>query len=104
MKVKNIFKKDTTEDKRQKLIQDMAKVIAQNGLQEVSEPYKEQVKNISQTLARVSDIEDVVLKGAGLQQDRELLNIYYEKALLEQNFLIIKLLDDTLKQLKRRNY
>ena len=92
------FKKPSKEDQKDELVKTMAVIAKKNNVADISD--KDQLKNIVFELASVTKIENAVFQGGGMERDRDLLQLKYQKAIIEQNFLIIKLLDELNKKIR----
>ena len=92
------FKKSQKTNNSEELAKTMATIAKKNNVSQIADI--DQLKNIVFELASIDKIEQVVLAGGGLERDRDVLQIKYQKAIIAQNFEIIKLLDEINKKLK----
>lgn len=80
-------KKETKEEKKQRKLQE---ILEKYGLQDLQDPRDlDQVKNIAANLAG----NDLFLVGAALANSQDMGKITLLRALVEQNFIIIRQLD-----------
>lgn len=88
---------DSEETNRKKAAEKEQKMLEKYGLQELSDPRDvESVKKIVQELVGTG-ISEAGLK-IGLTDPKFMLPITYQRAIMEQNFIIIRMLDKLIRQ------
>lgn len=79
------------------------KMLAQYGLQELSDPEDiNSVRNIVSELAGTGLMELGATLGGGNNGDLLRIQMYYQRAILEQNFIMIRQLDRISKKLDQK--
>lgn len=86
-----LFGGESKEEKQARKEQEM---LAKFGLEELSNPQDiASMKNIVKELAGTGLIETGVSLGGGTERDIQKLQMFYLRAILEQNFIMIRQLD-----------
>lgn len=84
----------SAEEKEAKQQEKVKKLLEKYGLEDLSDPRNiESVKEIASELMGTGLMETGITLGGGSEKDIAKVQMYYQKAILEQNFIIIRLLD-----------
>ena len=93
-----LFNRQTPEDKEAKA----QEILAKYGLEDVDPQYAAAVKQISLELMGTGLMNAGATFGGGTERDILKVQMYYQKAIIDQNWIIIRQLDQLCKLMEQR--
>ena len=93
-----LFSKPTPEEKEAKIQELMAKY----GLENVDRQYVSAVKEIAKELSGTGLMSAGATLGGANEKDLLKIQMYYQKAIIDQNFIIIRQLDQLCKIMEQK--